>query len=1102
MSSLMFSSIDSDRSAEKVEGITEELLANLWRNVLEIEHVGPNDNFFALGGHSLLATLLVSRIRETFSVDLPLGLLFEQQTISEQAIVVEQAREKGRFDDLPITPVTRDKPILLSYAQQRMWFLNQFMGPNAVYNMPMIFHLTANADISAMCQSLEQLVSRHEALRTRFVPWEDSAKQIVEPNAPVVEVEVVSNSIEIDTISAGERSHKFDLAKEKLCRIRLLKNKENNEHVLLITMHHSIGDAWSLKIIFEELVTLYKGYKSGRSEELEKLDIQYADYAHWQRQWLTGDVLHRQLGYWKEQLNGMPALLNLPTDRPRPEQQTYRGSVIGIEFDPDLSEQLQHFSHENNVTLFMTLLSGVGVLLNRYSGQSDIAIGTPIANRTRSEVEKVVGFFVNALVMRCDFNNNPSFVELVNQVREMALQSYQHQDIPFEQLVDELNPHRDLSHSPLFQVMFALQNVPDNSDMLDDLDVVPVTIEQQAEADAEYLRQEGVARFDLTISLQETESGISGFIEYNTDLFDEETIKRMSADYLRLLQQLVDTPKVKVHEVEFVSRKVVEQQVLRWRAIEDADIARRSLYQIFEEHVNSVSPTVIVCSGSEHCHYEELNGRANQLAHQLIKRGISKNEAVGVILDDSIHSIVSMLAIMKTGGYCLFIESDISRLRVNHIVDEVGARILLAPQSNKYDELPTDLIANDDVSLSMTCFDYQSDLSSEDEVAYAYAINDGQGRGISIKYITHSELNRFIEPVNLRTLDEKSLVKSIGYESYIIDLWNMLLSDSSVITLPSIKDYSNEHEGLLFDSQKEHYVLGKNRELLPLGAVGELYLGTSVSESSNKEYVRWQLSKLIEHPFSKSTELKLYPTGQSARFLSSGELQLVKQNHIEESLCISEGNSVSTERLLKKHELVKDVVSCFVENEGLYQSFVCYVVINGEENSSETKQLSAILFKYLRQASLSVSLPMEMVFVAEIPLLGNGKVDFSAMPSPYAHKSEEAKPHGEYEESLAAIWCQVLGRENVSCSDSFFTAGGNSLLATKLMSRIKEQFDIEMPVSSVFELQTIRALAQMLEEILHDKQVALANRNLRSERFRKNEELLSDYEGTLEEGEI
>ena len=497
----------SDRKA-KLTGTaprtpTEKLLAEIWGDVLGVADVGIHENFFELGGHSLKATQVISRIREAFQVDLPLRLIFEEPTIVGLAEKIEMAcRAEQGLQFPPILPVSRDRSLPLSFAQQRLWFLDQLEPNSPFYSIPLAIRLKGPLDEEALEQSLNEIVRRHESLRTTFVTAEGEPLQMIKPelsltlslkdlrHLPETEVEV-----EAQRLATEEAERPFDLASGPLMRTALLRlNKD--DHILLLTMHHIISDGWSIGILTKELTALYEAFTQGKPSPLPDLAIQYADYAVWQREWLQGEVLEKQLSYWRQQLAGAPAALELPTDKPRPAVQTFRGAYHRVTLPKELSEQLKALAQHEGVTLYMLLLAAFQVLLSRHSGQHDIVVGTDVANRTQTETENLIGFFVNLLPMRTNLADILTFQHLLKQVREMALGAYAHQDLPFEKLVEHLQPERDLSRNPLVQVLFVFQNTPHQTLVLKDLNVSSSRIGGET------------SRFDLVVFIRETEQGI------------------------------------------------------------------------------------------------------------------------------------------------------------------------------------------------------------------------------------------------------------------------------------------------------------------------------------------------------------------------------------------------------------------------------------------------------------------------------------------------------------------------------------------------------------------------------------------------------------------
>jgi amino acid adenylation domain-containing protein len=507
----------------------EEIVANIWCEVLCRKSIGVDENFFEIGGHSLLATQVISRVRSTFGVELGVGSIFEAATVESLGSRIEEAMREGERDKAPpLVRVARRERLPLSFAQQRLWFLNQLVPNNPFYNSPHGVMVNVKLDLKALESAINEIVRRHEALRTRFEVEAGVPVQVIDEWAPrrleVQDLTILPSEVreeEVRRIAREEAETGFDLSRGPLLRVKVLKLEEE-QHQLLYTMHHIVSDGWSMGILAGEVGALYQAYSAGEPSPLEELPIQYADFAVWQRTWLQGEVLERQIQYWREQLQGLEPL-SLPTDYPRPATASYRGSTVPISIASEVASRLLELSRQEGVTLFMTLLAAVNVLMNRYTGQEDIVIGTNIANRTRYELERIIGFFVNTLVLRTDLSSDPTFRTLLGRVRGVTLKAYAHQDLPFEKLVEELHPQRDLSQMPLFQVALVLQNMPGEPQQSADPGLGAVLADNE------------IAKFDLTFFMGETPEGLAGSIEYNIDLFEAATIHRMRDHFQALL---------------------------------------------------------------------------------------------------------------------------------------------------------------------------------------------------------------------------------------------------------------------------------------------------------------------------------------------------------------------------------------------------------------------------------------------------------------------------------------------------------------------------------------------------------------------------------------
>ncbi|MDZ7967789.1 MAG: amino acid adenylation domain-containing protein [Nostoc sp. DedSLP03] len=654
---------------------TEEMLAQIWAQVLKVEQVGIHDNFFELGGHSLLATQLLSRIRNIFNVELPLRELFAASTVAELAQSIGQLQQQdSEITSPPLLRRTRDAELLLSYAQQRLWFLDQFEPNSPFYNIPMALRLVGNLDRAALEQSLQEIIHRHEALRTNFITVDGKPSQIIQTETTwtvsVVDLKYLSTTeqeITSQQLAQQQVTQPFDLAKEALIRAILVVLNET-EHVLLVCMHHVVSDGWSMGVFVQELAALYDAYAQGQPSTLAPLAIQYADFAIWQRNWLQGEVLQSQLNYWRQQLQDAPALLSLPTDRPRPAVQTYNGTHQEFVLSVELTDKLSKLSQEQGVTLFMTLLAAFDTLLYRYTGTEDILVGSPIANRDRSEIEGLIGFFVNTLVMRTSLTGNPSFSELLTRVRSMAMEAYSHQNLPFEMLVEALQPERNLSHTPLFQVMFVLQNAPTSELGLTGLTVNRLPIKGTT------------SRFDLTLSMENTAIGLAGWWEYNTDLFDASTIERMTSHFVTLLEGIVANPEQRISQLPLLTAVEQQQLLVEWNDTEVDYPLHKCIHQLFEEQVELTPDAVAVEFGNQQLTYKQLNYRANQLAHYLRSLGVKPDVLVGLCVERSLEMVIGLLAILKAGGAYVPLDPEYPSDRLSFILDDTQVKVLLTQQ--------------------------------------------------------------------------------------------------------------------------------------------------------------------------------------------------------------------------------------------------------------------------------------------------------------------------------------------------------------------------------------------------------------------------------------
>jgi amino acid adenylation domain-containing protein len=661
---------------------TEQALARIWAAVLRVDKVGLHDNFFELGGHSLLAARVVSLISQDLGRELSLRSLFEYPELAALASRLDDGSEEVQAI-LPIRPVPRDGDLLLSYAQQRLWFLDLYDDGHAAYNIPATLRLEGPVEAALVQRTFDVLIARHESLRTVFGQSGGLPVQIVRaPSCLQVRFSDLSGLAQEERESRAreqveaEAREPFDLAQGPLLRICLLKLGEQS-HLLHLTIHHIVSDGWSMGVLVQEVARIYEALRAGREAQLTGPAIQYADYAAWQRERLQGEYLGRQLAYWKAQLHGATPLLGLPTDRPRPAVQRHYGSSLEFSVQRQVTAKLHDLARQQGATLFMVLQAAFAVLLHRYSGQSDICVGTPIAGRNRAEFEGLIGLFVNTLVLRTRIDPRQSFVQLLGQVKEMALQAYAHQEVPFEQLVEELKPERSLSHSPLFQVMFILQNAPRDQLRIEGLSFGAVA------------SHSGRSKFDLTLSLAESSEGLQGSLEYDTDLFDAATVRRLSRHYALLLGAICADATVQVGDLSMLTRDEERQLLMEWNNTHAAYPRELAVHQLFEQQARRSPQARAVISEAGELTYAQLDARANQLAWHLRGQGVGPDVLVGLFIDRSLEMVVALLAVLKAGGAYLPLDASYPRERIAFMLQDAAPGMILT-QERLLPKLPHD----------------------------------------------------------------------------------------------------------------------------------------------------------------------------------------------------------------------------------------------------------------------------------------------------------------------------------------------------------------------------------------------------------------------------
>jgi amino acid adenylation domain-containing protein len=770
---------------------TEDLLAGLWASVLKRQTINRDDNFFELGGHSLLATQLIARIRDRFQIELPMRAVFEHPQLASLATAIEAATGTVRLPPIEVQP--DDSPKMLSFAQQRLWFLNQFEENNsATYNMPAALQLSGRLDMAALQQSLLWLLERHASLRTYFpTKFGQASVQIQEIDQidvlQIHDLRHLSASDQNEEVQSRANRHAiepFDLAQGPLFRASLLQLSELRS-VLLLNMHHIISDGWSMGIFIRDFQHAYTAFIQGTQPSQSPLLIQYSDYAAWQRHWFIGSVLQQQVDYWHQQLAGCPELLELPTDKPRPPQQSYQGAHYSHRLSATLLKQVSDLSREQGVSVFMTLLSTFFILLSRYSRQDDLCVGSPIANRTHRQTEELIGFFVNTLVLRSQLKPEPNvkFTDLLQATRKTCLEAYAHQDIPFERLVEQLQPTRHLSQSPLFQVMFVLQNTESVQLALPGLELTVLKPDYP------------IAKFDLTLNIQEGHC----LWEYATDLFEASTISRMARHFEVLLTAIVENPEQSISHLPMLTEQEV-QQLQAWNDTATDYPLDKTIVDLFEEQVQKTPENIAVVFEQQCLTYQQLNEKANQLAHYLLGLKtdtgavlLSNNPLIAIAVERSVEMVIGLLGILKAGGAYVPIDPSYPPARKSYMLADSAAPLLLA-QSHLLGELSLDELEADCVvvCLDEVDFAYQSSenpLVSRTATDLAYVIytsgSTGKPKGVCVP---HRAVVRLVKNTDYALFNSEQIFLQyapISFDAATLEIWGALLHGAKLVVMPA-----------------------------------------------------------------------------------------------------------------------------------------------------------------------------------------------------------------------------------------------------------------------------------------------------------------------------
>jgi amino acid adenylation domain-containing protein len=1137
----------------------EEIVAGVWTEVLGVEQVAADDDFFSLGGHSLLATQVASRLRAGFPGEDLLRLLFEHPTVAELAARLTAGARRAGVEPPPLVALPRQGELPLSFAQERLYFLSQLAPESPFYNLGKVLGLRGRLNIPALTLALREIVARHEVLRTTFANAGGRPVQtIAAPGTtalPLVDLAALP-----EPRRAGEALARlthagrlpFDLARGPLLRLALLRLGAD-EHQLLVALHHIACDGWSTGVFLAELAYLYRALVADEPVALPALAVQYADFAVWQRRWLDGAVEADLLAYWLERLRGVPTVLELPTDRPRPAVQAHRGGSRSERVPAAVTAALTALGRREGTTLFMTLLAAFQVLLGRSSGQGDFALGSPIANRNRLEIEPLIGFFVNTLVLRADLGGEPDVRALLARVRESSLGAYRHQDLPFERLVEALDSGRDLSRTPLFQVMFVLQNAPEVPVELPGVDVVPYDLDS------------GASQFDLTLGVTARDGELELSLVYAADLFDGVTAQRLLAHWQTLLAHLSEDlcrPASVLPLLGAAERHQVERE---WNDREAGDGPELSLHARFSRQAARQGARMAVTCGTAGLTYGELEARANRLAHHLVALGVGPESRVGLLLPRSLDLVTAILGVLKAGGAYVPMDPDYPQERLDFLRRDASLALVLST-AGLADGLTGPVVRLDADGAAIERRPATAPQVAVDGGNTAYVIytsgSTGLPKGVPIQHRNVTRLFTRTEGwFGFGPEDVWTLFHALAFDFSVWELWGALLHGGRLVLVPTMVTRSpaafcdllaservtvlNQTpaafrqlmaaqetvaaagagpaalalswvifggEALEIESLRPWFarfgdrrprlvnmygitettvhvtyrpvmeedlaeqrvgrigrpipdlsvhLLGSGLESVPIGTPGEIHVGGEGLSAGYLNRPQLTAERFLPDPFGGVPGARLYRSGDLARLRPDGDLEYL-------------GRTDQQVKIRGFRVELGEIEAALVRQVGVREA----VVVAGERKSAEERRLVAYVTAE-RDAALTVDglqaglrqelpdhmLPAAFVFLAALPLTVNGKVDRRALPAPGAERPRlEAPfvpPRTAGEKTLVAVWEEALGLQGIGVHDNFFTLGGDSIRALRVLAMARER-GVEVSLQELFLYRSVAELAAAL----------------------------------------
>jgi len=1049
-------------------------------------------------------------------------------------------------------------PHPLSFAQELMWLLDHLIDTSA-YHVPRALRIKGRLNADALEYALNQIVARHDILRSTYREVEGTPMQFVAPNATLDlhridlrGLEREQREAEANRILVEEGRRRFDFEKDLMLRAFLMR-LDDQEHILLVISHHIASDGQSKAALFRELKTFYLAFCANQTVQLPELPIQYADYAVWQREWLQGEVLEKHLNYWRTQLAGAPMLLELPTDRPRPAAQSFEGARQFLKCPDGMLENFKSVCRLEGTTLFMTMLAAFGTLLYRWSGQEDMLIGTPVSGRNRTEVEPLIGYFSNSVVLRVAMGGDPTFRELTKRVKEVALSAYSHQDLPFEKLVVEMQPQRDLSYSPMYQVMFSVGEHKDLGLELPGLEISPIIIDR------------GIAKFDMTLGMTEFRKDLMCNIEYCSALFEASTMQRLAGHFQTLLEGIVANPDRHISELPMLSAEDRHQFVFGWNDSHRDYPRDVFVSHLFERQAESTPDATAVVYEDRRLSYRELNERANQLGHFLKKRGVGPEVRVAVCVERSLEMIVGVMGVIKAGGAYVPLDAMYARERLTIIMQDAECPVVLTQESMLESVAKTgaEVIAldRDWHRIANERKDNPKHQTTWDSLAYVVYTSGSTGvpKGVMI---THGGLvnqyRAYEESYELRSPGDSWLyMANFSFDVFSSDLTRSLCSGGKMVICPmelllnpaglyglmlrekidcaefvpavlrtltahlqetnqkldfmrllvcssdawsmadcravlqvcgnkprvinayGVTEATIDSTYLDIDSpamlqgggfvpighpfpNTRTYVLDRHMEPCPIGVPGVLYIGGAGVARGYLNRPELNAEKFVLDPFSNEPGARLYNSGDAARYLPDGNIEFLGRTDNQVKIRGFRIELGEIEAVLGQHPTVKQAVVVARELSPGDLGLVAYVVPLERENID-----IATLRTFIKGKLPAYMLPSAFEVLEKIPLNANRKVDRKALPAPQKKSADLVRdfvaPRSETEEKLAKIWSEVLQFSPVGIHDNFFELGGHSLVAIQVISRVRNHFDVELPLRTLFENPTVSELSVSIE---------------------------------------